>query len=94
MVRDCEAVQEFWNNCTDLSCWSKFFSVGSYQWLDWNPSTKKMNPTLWDWPLFFGVVVWALWKDRNSLVFPSSTQLHNYLWFEVNSQVHSIVKEF
>lgn len=93
VLRNREVVQEFWNLCIDPSCWSSFFSMGKYQWMNWNLSTKKMNRPLGDWPLFFCVAVWALWKDRNSLVFSSTTRLHSTFWYEVNSHVHIINKE-
>lgn len=95
VLRDCEAVQEFWNKYIDRSCWSKFFSIGSFHWLEWILSVSQDDESnSMGLVSFFGVAFWTLWKDGNSLNFYSSIRLHTTLWSEVNSQVYTIAKEF
>lgn len=52
-----------------------------------------MGATPWNWQTFFGVAVYSIWKDRNSLVFLSISYMNSSFWLEVSSQVHIIQKE-
>lgn len=49
LLRDCEEVQLFWDNCVDPNEWSRFFSMGSYQWLEDTLSKGDMVNTPWNW---------------------------------------------
>lgn len=57
LMRDCEVVQNFWNQCIDRQVYNKFFSMGLHQWLDWNLSSKKMGSSSCNWYTFFRVAV-------------------------------------
>lgn len=69
MIRDCDDVKEFWSKLIDPDSWSSFFSLGLHSWLNWNLSSKAINPHNINWPMTFGIAVKDIWKDRNSLVF-------------------------
>lgn len=42
------------------------------------------------WNLIFGVATWALWRDRNTLVFSLQSSMGDELWSSVCNQVHFI----
>jgi hypothetical protein len=93
MLRDCEDVQQYWNQFITEDYWAKFFSLGLHAWLEWNITTKNIGASSTDWPIFFGVSVWALWKDRNKLVFSRETELGNHLTSKVVNMAYQIEKE-
>lgn len=62
LLRDCEEVQNFWNQSVDPRHWSKFFSLGLHQRIDWILSVKNICSASWNWATFFGVAVWAIWR--------------------------------
>lgn len=92
MLRDCEDVHKFWSKVLNSSQWSKFFSLGLHAWLNWNLTSSNIGVSSWSWTIMFGVVVWALWRDRNSLVFSQVSQMGDDLWAFINNQVHFIEK--
>lgn len=73
MLRDCEDVHEFWSKNINHNHWSKFFSLGLQAWLDWNLSQNDIGISHWKWNLVFGVACWALWRDKNLLVFSNQS---------------------
>lgn len=44
----------------------------------------------WKWNLVFGVACWALWRDRNLLVFSYQSNIGEVLWSSVCNQAHFI----
>ncbi|PNY07114.1 ribonuclease H [Trifolium pratense] len=43
MLRDCEDVQQYWNQFITEDYWAKFFSLGLHAWLKWNITTKNIG---------------------------------------------------
>jgi hypothetical protein len=91
VLRDCEEAKIFWNDLISQDVWSKFFSLGLYQWLNWNITTHSIGTTHDNWQTFFGVAVYELWKDRNSLVFNRKSLINNQLLRMVTNQVNFII---
>lgn len=69
------------------SAWD--FSLGQ-----WNISHNDIGLTHWNWNLVFGVTCWALWKDRNSLVFSNVSNMGDGLWSSICNQAHFIANNF
>lgn len=90
ILRDCEEVQKFWSKHINQRVWSKFFSLGEHTWIDWNVSTVNVGLIPWSWSIFFGVAIWALWRDRNSMIFSQNSSMGEELWDLIFSQVHFI----
>lgn len=90
MARDCEEVREFWSSLINPSSWSKFFSVGLHNWMDWDLSSNNIGTHHLDWPIVFGIAVHEVWKDKNSLVFARSSSMRNNLTFLVLNQANFI----
>lgn len=67
-----------------------FFSLGQHAWLDWNLTSTDVGMAPWRWPILFGVVVWAVWKDGKSLVFSQQSNMREVLWSSICNQVHFI----
>lgn len=70
--------------------WSKFFSIGLDQWLEWNLPQKDIGLTHWNRSLLFGVACWALYRDMNSQVFSQYSDIWGNLWPYVCNQVYVI----
>lgn len=81
VIRDYEDVRDFWMSKLNPDVVSKFFSLGLHSWLTWNLKDPNMGNGSFNWHVFFGVAVYELWKDRNSLVFSRRTQLECDLHF-------------
>lgn len=65
-----------------------------YAWLEWNLNRSSTNNRFQgDWDIFFGVSVWNIWKDRNSLVFSKKTDIGGNFFPSVTSQVKFINKK-
>lgn len=90
MLRDCDEVQSFWQSVVHLDHLSRFFSLGTCSWLDWNMTEKSVGRIQLDWQLFFGVAVYELWRDRNSLVFSQESKLGSHLLVATMQQAYFI----
>lgn len=81
LFRDCDEVKDFWSQAINEANWSRFFSLGLNAWLEWNFQDHYVGSQIHgEWPIFFGVFMWSLWKDRNSLVFSKKTDLRENLF--------------
>lgn len=57
--------------------------------LDWNLTCNDVGITPWNWKTFFGVVVVALWKDYNKLLFSQTSEIGDKLWnFDSQPSLH------
>lgn len=93
LLRDCELVLPLWEEFVHQDQWAAFASKGYHDWLWWNLSSSDLGPLQIPWPIFFGVVLDALWRDRNKLVFSRSTDLESGLSHSIISQAHFIYNE-
>lgn len=90
LLRDCEEVQDLWKKHIKQDLWSKFFSLGQYAWFDWNLAAVNIGQVPWKWPLVFGIAIWAIWKDRKSLVFSHISSMGDSLWSMIFNHAHFI----
>lgn len=90
MLRDCDEVQSFWQSVVHLDHLSRFFSLGTCSWLDWNMTEKYVGRIQLDWQLFFRVAVYELWRDRNSLAFSQESKLGSHLLVVTMQQAYFI----
>lgn len=81
-------MHHFWEKHIKPENWSKFFSLGQYAWLDWNLASADIGLVPWNWSALFGIAIWAIWKDRNSLVFSNSSCMGEELWSLVCNHTH------
>lgn len=61
-------------------------------WLIWNISNEDIGQVQVYWSSFFGVAVYEIWKDQNSLVFFWVSYLNSSLFYSVLRQAQSINK--
>jgi hypothetical protein len=43
VLRDCGDMYPLWNHIIKIDHWSKFFSLGTLAWLEWNLSTNDIG---------------------------------------------------
>jgi hypothetical protein len=54
VLRDCGDMYPLWNHIIKIDHWSKFFSLGTLAWLEWNLSTNDIGNIACPWKLLFG----------------------------------------
>jgi hypothetical protein len=54
---------------------------------------KKIVNIPWDLSIFFEVMVWHLWKDKNMLIFSHRSYMRDKLGISVNNHVNDILTE-
>ena len=81
VIRDCSFVKNIWLSFPTYFLFSDFFNLDLHQWCKKN---TKVNALLGyvPWGVVFAFVLWAIWLDRNSLIFsnhsvPSQVLRHN-----------------
>lgn len=85
-IHDCEEILDYWRIFVHQDHWAKFCSLGLVGWLKWHLLTPNIGNFDVYWPTFFGLSIYALWNDRNILVFSSRSHLHTDLVEAVQSQ--------
>lgn len=93
VLRDYGKVKAFWSHIISEQNWSKFFSLGLHAWLDWNLSTNNVGTLHGNWSTIFGVSIWLLWNDQNSLIFSGESDVGESLWHTVYNKVAFIIQE-
>ncbi|XP_057418408.1 uncharacterized protein LOC130712598 [Lotus japonicus] len=78
-LRDCPHIQQIWNAFLLDKDWSKFYSQGISNWLDFNLRRNFVQRGGLSWPLLFGIIAWQIWKDRCDLVFNNHITLPSNL---------------
>lgn len=73
-------------------CWSKFFNINIFAWIEWNLTFKDIGNVTWDCSIFFRVMV-TRWKDWKMLIFSHQSDMEDKLWNLVNIHIHDIVVE-
>lgn len=86
-IHDCEEILDYWRIFVHQDHWAKFCSLGLVGWLKWHLLTPNIGNFDVYWPTFFGLSIYALWNDRNILVFSSRSHLHTGLVEAVQSQL-------
>lgn len=69
-LRDCPAVQSFWNSFSPPIHPSLFYGINIIDWLRLNcQSSCKCGVSEIDWGVIFPMVVWSIWLRRNNMAF-------------------------
>ncbi|XP_057428997.1 uncharacterized protein LOC130722320 [Lotus japonicus] len=68
-IRDCPFIQQVWNSFLLPRDWSRFYSQGISDWLNFNLRRNAVYRGRFSWPLLFGLTTWQIWKDRCDLIF-------------------------
>ncbi|KAF7824182.1 putative ribonuclease H-like domain, reverse transcriptase zinc-binding domain-containing protein [Senna tora] len=69
VVRDCDVAKRFWCGLLEGREMKRFFSLDKEDWIKENLNGSFNFRGVKDNDICFGVVVWLLWKVRNSTIF-------------------------
>ncbi|CAL1371641.1 unnamed protein product [Linum trigynum] len=69
IVRDCAPALYFWSRQVPQGKQQFFFSANHDEWFRSNLSSQETSTSGINWPGFFGMTIWLLWKNRTTAAF-------------------------
>jgi len=80
---DCDHIREIWDPL-----------IKEEHWLHQNLSSNDVGAATAKWNVFFAVMVWNLWKDKNNLIFKGGqTIIDSSLLASSNNMVELVVQD-
>lgn len=86
-LRDCDFAYDIWNKFVNEDEWSRFFSLGSSQWLEANLRSMDFGSVQWQLANVFALVAYMIWQNRNVIVFFGNPPSRAQLLFNITRQV-------